>query len=101
MGNVGFAAREPLSHRPGHRGTIWIPGSMFRTGSDKHYPEEAPAHRFTVGTWRGAFPHENLNRDSYGSTNSAHRTTAAVIARLRATRKRWICPPAMLVVDTS
>ena len=26
----------------------WIPGGMFRMGSDKHYPEEAPAHRVTV-----------------------------------------------------
>ena len=28
---------------------IWIPGGTFRMGSDKHYPEEAPAHRVTVG----------------------------------------------------
>ena len=27
---------------------IWIPGGTFRMGSDKHYPEEAPAHRVTV-----------------------------------------------------
>src|SRR6476646_6509768 len=25
-----------------------IPGGTFRMGSDKHYPEEAPAHRVTV-----------------------------------------------------
>ena len=31
---------------------IWIPGGTFRMGSDKHYPEEAPAHRVTVdGFW--------------------------------------------------
>jgi formylglycine-generating enzyme len=28
---------------------IWIPGGTFRLGSDKHYTEEAPAHRVTVG----------------------------------------------------
>jgi hypothetical protein len=27
---------------------IWIPGGTFPMGSDKHYPEEAPAHRVTV-----------------------------------------------------
>ena len=31
---------------------IWIPGGTFRMGSDKHYPEEAPAHTVTVdGFW--------------------------------------------------
>jgi len=27
---------------------IFVPGGTFRMGSDKHYPEEAPAHRVTV-----------------------------------------------------
>jgi formylglycine-generating enzyme required for sulfatase activity len=31
---------------------VWIPGGTFLMGSDKHYPEEAPAHRATVaGFW--------------------------------------------------
>ena len=29
-------------------GMVSIPGGTFRMGSDKHYPEEAPAHRVTV-----------------------------------------------------
>jgi formylglycine-generating enzyme len=30
----------------------WIPGGSFRMGSDRHYPEERPAHRVTVdGFW--------------------------------------------------
>ena len=30
----------------------WVPGGTFRMGSDKHYAEEAPAHRVTVsGFW--------------------------------------------------
>ena len=30
----------------------WIPGGTFLMGSDRHYPEEAPAHRVTVdGFW--------------------------------------------------
>src|SRR5262249_6542225 len=27
----------------------WVPGGTFTMGSDKHYPDEAPAHRVTVG----------------------------------------------------
>jgi len=29
-------------------GMVRIPGGAFRMGSDRHYPEEAPAHRVTV-----------------------------------------------------
>ena len=28
---------------------VFIPGGTFRMGSDKHYAEEAPAHRVSVG----------------------------------------------------
>src|SRR5882672_7666872 len=27
---------------------VWIPGGTFQMGSDKHYPEEGPAHPATV-----------------------------------------------------
>jgi len=31
---------------------VWIPGATFAMGSDRHYPEEAPAHPVTVrGFW--------------------------------------------------
>ncbi len=31
---------------------VWIPGGTFRMGSNRHYPEEAPAHRVSVeGFW--------------------------------------------------
>ena len=32
-------------------GMIFIPGATFRMGSDKHYAEEAPVHRVTVGAF--------------------------------------------------
>jgi sulfatase modifying factor 1 len=39
---------------------IWIPGGTFRMGSDKHYQEEAPAHRVTVdGFWMDRHPVTN------------------------------------------
>ena len=39
---------------------IFIPGGTFRMGSDKHYPEEAPAHRVTVdGFWIDPTPVTN------------------------------------------
>ncbi len=31
---------------------VWIPGGMFRMGSDQHYPEEAPVHRVVVASFR-------------------------------------------------
>ena len=30
-------------------GSVWIPGGTFLMGSDRHYPEEAPAHKVAVG----------------------------------------------------
>jgi formylglycine-generating enzyme required for sulfatase activity len=38
----------------------FIPGGTFRMGSDKHYPEEAPVHRVTVGPfWMDPAPVSN------------------------------------------
>jgi len=35
---------------------VWIPGGTFLMGSDRHYPEEAPAHKVKVaGFWIGAY----------------------------------------------
>jgi len=36
-------------------GMVWIPGGTFLMGSDRHYPEERPAHRVSVdGFWMDA-----------------------------------------------
>src|SRR6516225_7605158 len=41
-------------------GMEWIPGGSFQMGSDRHYPEEGPAHRVTVdGFWIDRTPVTN------------------------------------------
>src|ERR1700755_860612 len=41
-------------------GMVRIPGATFLMGSDRHYPEEAPAHRVTVdGFWIDRAPVTN------------------------------------------
>ena len=41
-------------------GMAWIPGATFLMGSDRHYPEEAPAHKAAVGGfWIDAGPVTN------------------------------------------
>src|SRR5262249_39442510 len=52
MIETDIAATQPRSaHAASPHNMMWIPGGTFRMGSDKHYPEEAPAHRVTVDTF--------------------------------------------------
>lgn len=47
-------------------GMAWIPGATFLMGSDGHYPEEAPAHKATVGGfWIDAGPVRHLCAPNY------------------------------------
>ena len=76
MRDIGFAAGVPLSDEPNPQGMIWIPGGTFRMGSDKHYPEEAPAHRVTVsGFWIDRAP--VTNRDFRKFVNATGYVTFA------------------------
>lgn len=50
----GAPGNPPSSDR------VWIPGGGFQMGSDKHYPEERPAHPVSVdGFWIDRFPVTN------------------------------------------
>lgn len=49
-----------------YAGMVWIPGGGYRMGSDRHYPEEAPAHPVEVdGFWMDASPVTNLQFQAF------------------------------------
>ena len=54
-------APHPAADAAPRPGMTWIPGGRFRMGSDRHYPEEAPARTVAVdGFWIDARPVTNL-----------------------------------------
>ena len=60
---------------------VWIPGGTFLMGSDKHYPEERPAHRVTVdGFWIDRVPVTN-ERFSTFVEHTGHVTFAEIPPR--------------------
>jgi sulfatase modifying factor 1 len=64
---------------PHPTGMVWIAGGTFRMGSDKHYPEEAPAHRVTVdGFWMDRTPVTNRQFKEFVRA-TGHVTTAETI----------------------
>src|SRR5690349_13415979 len=61
MGAIDFAAGVSFADEPDHPRVVWIPGGTFAMGSDKHYPEEAPAHRVKVsGFWIDQTPNRQF-----------------------------------------
>jgi sulfatase modifying factor 1 len=67
MGNhVSVTSCTPMSaySDPPSKDMVWIPGGTFMMGSDRHYPEEAPAHLETV---------RSFWMDKYLVTNSEFR----------------------------
>ncbi len=57
---------------------VWIPGGAFRMGSDRHYPEEAPAHVVEVGGfWIDRTPVTNAAFAAFVAA-TGHRTVAEI-----------------------
>jgi sulfatase modifying factor 1 len=49
---MSLADAVPAGNRHQQHGDMLpVPGGTFRMGSDKHYPEEAPVHRVSVGAY--------------------------------------------------
>ncbi|MHC2456611.1 formylglycine-generating enzyme required for sulfatase activity [Rhizobium leguminosarum] len=57
---MGRAMSAVDAYDTGFEGLAWVPGRTFTMGSNKHYPEEAPAHPVKVdGFWIDATPVTN------------------------------------------
>jgi formylglycine-generating enzyme len=62
---LAVPAAAQASGRPSFPDMVWIAGGAFRMGSDRHYPEEAPAHSVRVGGFwmdRHAVTNEEFRR---------------------------------------
>ena len=59
--DIDAALQHGTPHRkPWGDNMVWVPGGTFRMGSNRHYPEEAPAHRVAVaGFWIDRTPVTN------------------------------------------
>src|SRR5262249_34872379 len=66
---------------PATRGMVWIPGGAFTMGSDRHYPEERPAHRVAVdGFWIDPHPVTNAEFAAFVAA-TGHVTVAELAPR--------------------
>ena len=78
-------------------GMVWIPGGTFLMGSDTHYPEEAPAHRVTVGGfWMDSFA---VTNERFGDFVAA--TGYVTVAERPADPADYPGAPAELLVPAS
>lgn len=62
--------------QPPFENMVWIPGGTFLMGSDKHYPEEVPAHQITIdGFWMDQYVVTNEEFHRFVETTK-YRTSA-------------------------
>ena len=62
---VAFDAPMPARDAHAAPDMVRVEGGTFRMGSDRHYPEEAPAHRVRVdGFWIDRTPVTNRSSPS-------------------------------------
>ena len=53
-GAVTASEPQDLVRSSATEGLRWVPGQTYTMGSDRHYPEEGPAHPVAVdGFWSG------------------------------------------------
>ncbi len=69
-------AAEPIDPQPQPADMVLVAGASFVMGSDKHYPEEGPAHEVSVdGFWIDAAPVTNAQFQRFVAT-TGHVTVA-------------------------
>jgi formylglycine-generating enzyme required for sulfatase activity len=79
-----------ITGKPLLENMVWIPGGTFMMGSDKHYPEEAPAHEVTVdGFWMDihTVTNEEFRRFAMRPSTS-HQPNARLVPRTIPARSR-------------
>ena len=59
-GRPGLLTAPAVDLEPPFPDMVWVPGTTYLMGSDRHYPEERPAHRVSVdGFWMDRYPVTN------------------------------------------
>src|ERR1700749_3481250 len=78
MPQAGTGTKARPEHDSRAENMVRIPGGTFRMGSDRHYPEEAPAHRVTVDPfWIDRTPVTNRQFKAF-VRDTGHVTTAEI-----------------------
>ena len=78
-GRQGLMTAPAVDPEPPFPDMVWVPGKTYLMGSDRHYPEERPAHRVSVdGFWMDRCPVTNA-RFSRFVAETGHVTLAEIV----------------------